>query len=69
MSTSTPLVIASCKGHVEVVSALLEHPDIRYQMKEKTEVVLRCANRFFCKELRERKKHKIFPEFKRQNKF
>jgi hypothetical protein len=41
MSTSTPLVIASCKGHVEVVSALLEHPDIRYQMIEKTDAVLK----------------------------
>jgi hypothetical protein len=47
MSTSTPLVIASCKGHVEVVSALLEHPDIRYQMKEITEVVFKSSNTFF----------------------
>ncbi len=61
MSTSTPLVIASCKGHVEVVSALLEHPDIRYQMKEKTEVVLKNVLIYFLREGKERKgkKHRL----------
>jgi hypothetical protein len=54
MSTSTPLVIASCKGHVEVVSALLEHPDIRYQKIEKTEVVFKnVLIHFFVKSKKE----------------
>ena len=26
MSTSTSLVVASCKGHTEVVAALVDHP-------------------------------------------
>ena len=26
MSTSTSLVVAACKGHTEVVTALVEHP-------------------------------------------
>ena len=32
MSTSSPLVVASCRGHVPVVEALLEHPCIRVDM-------------------------------------
>ena len=30
MSSSTPLVVAACKDHVEVLETLLSDPDIRY---------------------------------------
>ena len=33
ISTSTPLIVSSCKGHSEVVSLLLEHQDCNVNIK------------------------------------
>ena len=44
MSTSSPLVTASCRGHTSVIDSLLEHPDILVNMSVSGGKTSRCID-------------------------